>query len=98
MFNKPITTKVFGIELDSQFYFIKKSNKLTFDWNWKDNGLDKLSSIDFNSLSNLIDEYVIDFDAIADKKTFALRSWIQNQANKFLCKFHNEKKDKLTLA
>jgi hypothetical protein len=47
-------------------------------------------------LSNLIDQFIIDFDSVVDKKTSALRSWIQNQANKFLQKFHQEKKEKLT--
>ncbi len=70
-------------------------------------GLEKLSSNDFISLSNLIDQFIIDFDQIAynntinnnmNKKSSSLRIWLQNQANKFLHKFHSEKKDKLTLA
>jgi vacuolar protein sorting-associated protein 54 len=63
---------------------------------FKENGLDRLNSNDFISLSNLIDQFVIDFDAIATKKTCYLRAWLQNQANKFLIKFHTEKKDKLS--
>lgn len=46
----------------------------------------------------MIDQFVIDFDSIAKKKTTTLRSWLQNQANKFLHKFHLERKDKLILA
>ncbi len=64
---------------------------------FKETGLDKLNANDFISLSNLIDQFVLDFDAIANKKTSSLRSWLQNQANKFLHKFHGEKKDKLSL-
>ena len=57
--------------------------------------MDKLNSNDFISLSNLIDQFIIDFDSIANKKTSSLRSWTQNQANKFMQKFHSEKRDKL---
>jgi vacuolar protein sorting-associated protein 54 len=69
------------------------------------NSLDKLSSNDFISLSNLIDQFIIDFDQItnnksnvSNKKVSALGIWIQNQANKYLYKFHSEKKEKLILA
>ena len=65
---------------------------------FKESGLEKLNSNDFISLSNLIDQFVLDFDIIASKKTSSLRSWLQNQANKFLHKFHGEKKEKLSLA
>ena len=61
----------------------------------KENGIEKLNSNDFISLSNLIDQFIINFDSVVDKKTSALRSWIQNQATKFLHKFHQEKRDKL---
>ena len=57
---------------------------------------DRLNSNNFISLSNLIDQFVLDFDAIAAKKTSSLRVWLQSQANKFLHKFHAEKKDKLS--
>ena len=63
---------------------------------FKENSFDKLSSSDFISISNLIDQFVLDFDEIANKKTSELRLWIQSQANKFISKFHNEKKEKLT--
>jgi vacuolar protein sorting-associated protein 54 len=58
--------------------------------------MDKIDSNDFISISNLIEQFVIDFDIIANKKTASLRSWIQNQANKFLQKFHSVKKDKIS--
>lgn len=45
-------------------------------------GLDRLNLNDFISLTNLIDQFVIDFDVIANKKTSSLRSWIQNQVKK----------------
>ena len=59
-------------------------------------GIEKLSVSDFISLSSLIDQFVVEFDLIANKKTSSLRSWLQNQSNKFFNKFHNEKKEKLT--
>lgn len=40
---------------------------------------------------------MIDFDQIAEKKTSTLKSWLQNTCVKYLVKFHNEKKEKLTL-
>lgn len=41
---------------------------------------------------------MLEFDKTANKKTTPLRSWLHNQANKFLYKFHSEKRQKLTLA
>ena len=63
---------------------------------FRDNSLEKLSANDFISISNLIEQFVLDFDAIANKKTASLRSWLKNQANKYLQKFHQEKREKLT--
>ena len=60
------------------------------------NGIEKLTINDFISLTNLIEQFIVDFDTLANKKTATLRSWIQNQANKFLQKFHNERKEKLS--
>ncbi len=50
---------------------------------FRDNGLDKLSLNDFISLTNLTDQFILDFDSFANKKTSTLRSWIQTQVNKF---------------
>ena len=74
------------------------NNSVNFNLNFysKDNSYDKLSVTDFVSLLNLLDEFIIEYDSIADKKTSTLRSWIQNQGNKFLIKFHNEKKERIT--
>jgi vacuolar protein sorting-associated protein 54 len=63
---------------------------------FRDNSLEKLSANDFISISNLIEQFVLDFDTIASKKTVSLRSWLKNQANKYLQKFHQEKREKLT--
>lgn len=41
---------------------------------------------------------MVEVDNISKNKTATLRSWLQNQSNKFLNKFHSERKDKLTLA
>jgi vacuolar protein sorting-associated protein 54 len=46
----------------------------------------------------LIDTFLIEVDKISKNKTATLRSWLQNQTNKFLSKFHTERKDKLVLA
>jgi hypothetical protein len=64
----------------------------------ENNGLEKLSLNDFISLTNLIDQFTIDFDSLANKKTCSLRLWTHTQANKFLQKFHLERKEKLLLA
>ncbi len=86
---------------------VNQNNSMLNNINNNNHGLEKLSSNDFISLSNLIDQFIIDFDQIAynntinnnmNKKSSSLRIWLQNQANKFLHKFHSEKKDKLTLA
>ena len=63
---------------------------------FKDNSFDKLSVNDFISLSNILDQFVIEYDTLAQRKTSTLRSWMQNQGNKFLIKFHSERKDRLT--
>lgn len=65
---------------------------------FKGSSLEKLNLNDFFSLTNLTDQFILEFDSIANKKTSSLRSWIQNQANEFLKKFHNDRKDKLSLA
>jgi hypothetical protein len=65
-------------------------------FNLKDSSFDKLSANDFVSLSNLLEEFIIEYDSIANKKTSTLRSWVQNQGNKFLIKFHSERKDRIT--
>lgn len=46
---------------------------------FKENSIDKLNLNDFISLTNLADQFIIEFDTIANKKTSSLRSWIQNQ-------------------
>ncbi len=71
-------------------------NLLNFPLDKKDNSVDKLNTNDFVSLSNLLEEFIIDFDAIAEKKLSTLRSWLQTQGNKFLIRFHLERKDRLT--
>jgi hypothetical protein len=65
------------------------------DGKTKDSSYKKLSVADFVLLSNLLDEFIIEYDSIADKKTSTLRSWIQNQVNEFLIKFHNERKERI---
>lgn len=62
---------------------------------FQDSSYEKLGTNDFVSLSNLLDEFIIEYDLIADKKTSTLRSWIQNQGNKFLIKFHSERKGRI---
>jgi vacuolar protein sorting-associated protein 54 len=64
---------------------------------FKENIMDRLNSNDFISLTSLIDQFVVDIDVIVNKKTSCLRSWLQNQANKFIQKYHQERKEKLTL-
>ena len=41
---------------------------------------------------------MVEVDKLCKNKTATLRSWLQNQSNKFLNKFHTDRKDKLTLA
>ena len=72
---------------------VNQNNSMLNNINNNNHGLEKLSSNDFISLSNLIDQFIIDFDQIAynntinnnmNKKSSSLRIWLQNQANKFI--------------
>ena len=51
---------------------------------FKENSIDRLSLNDFISLTNLTDQFIIEFDTIANKKTSSLRSWIQNQVKYYI--------------
>ena len=59
--------------------------------------MEKITSNDFISLISVIDEFISDYDALAERKTSSLKSWIQTQSNKFLLKFHDERKARLML-
>ena len=82
--------------LSSSCDYAKERLVKLLDGKTKDNSYEKLPVADFFLLSNLLDEFIIEYDSIADKKTSTLRSWIQNQGIKFLIKFHNERKERIT--
>ncbi|CAF0926719.1 unnamed protein product [Brachionus calyciflorus] len=68
------------------------------DAKFKANNYEKINSQNFSLFSNLIDHFLTEIDKISKNKTATLRSWLQNQSNKFLNKYHTERKDKLILA
>ncbi|KAH9492137.1 Vacuolar protein sorting-associated protein 54 [Bulinus truncatus] len=63
----------------------------------KDGFLDRLSSAEFVILSRHIENFVSDTEKVCGKKSMSLRGVLQNQANKFVARFHEERKNKLSL-
>ncbi|XP_059162302.1 vacuolar protein sorting-associated protein 54-like [Physella acuta] len=63
----------------------------------KDGFLDRLSSAEFVSLSRSIESFVTDTEQVCGRKSMSLRGVLQTQANKFVARFHEERKNKLSL-
>ncbi|XP_055878405.1 vacuolar protein sorting-associated protein 54-like [Biomphalaria glabrata] len=63
----------------------------------KDGFLDRLSSSEFVILSRCIEDFVSDTEQVCGRKSMSLRGVLQNQANKFVARFHEERKNKLSL-
>ncbi|KAM9316066.1 vacuolar protein sorting-associated protein 54 [Gastrophryne carolinensis] len=63
----------------------------------KDGFLEKLTSSEFVSLSRAVEGFVQDTEKICSKRSMSLRGALQSQANKFVNRFHEERKTKLSL-
>nr|XP_033794558.1 vacuolar protein sorting-associated protein 54 isoform X1 [Geotrypetes seraphini]XP_033794559.1 vacuolar protein sorting-associated protein 54 isoform X1 [Geotrypetes seraphini] len=63
----------------------------------KDGFLEKLTSSEFVTLSRLVEAFVLDTEQICGRKSMSLRGALQSQANRFVNRFHEERKTKLSL-
>ncbi|XP_005105432.1 vacuolar protein sorting-associated protein 54 [Aplysia californica] len=63
----------------------------------KDGFLERLSSAEFVALSRDIEAFVSDTEQVCGRKSMSLRGILQTQANKFVARFHEERKTKLSL-
>ncbi|NXG59744.1 VPS54 protein, partial [Hemiprocne comata] len=63
----------------------------------KDGFLEKLNSNEFVALSCLMEGFILDTEQICGRKSMSLRGALQSQANRFVNRFHEERKTKLSL-
>ncbi|XP_061478248.1 vacuolar protein sorting-associated protein 54 isoform X3 [Rhineura floridana] len=63
----------------------------------KDGFLEKLNSAEFVALSRLMETFILDTEQICGRKSMSLRGALQSQANRFVNRFHEERKTKLSL-
>ncbi|XP_052766804.1 vacuolar protein sorting-associated protein 54-like [Mya arenaria] len=63
----------------------------------KDGFLERLSSAEFVTLSRLIEKFVSDCEEVCGRKSTSLRVTVQSQACRFVSKFHEDRKNKLSL-
>ncbi|XP_053568049.1 vacuolar protein sorting-associated protein 54 isoform X2 [Bombina bombina] len=63
----------------------------------KDGFLEKLNSSEFVVLSRSVEGFVMETEKICGRKSTSLRGALQSQANKFVNRFHEERKTKLSL-
>nr|Q9JMK8.1 RecName: Full=Vacuolar protein sorting-associated protein 54; AltName: Full=Vps54-like protein [Rattus norvegicus]CAB96885.1 Vps54l-like protein [Rattus norvegicus] len=63
----------------------------------KDGFLEKLNSTEFIALSRLMETYIVDTEQICGRKSTSLLGALQSQANKFVNRFHEERRTKLSL-
>uniref|UniRef100_A0A8C3TRX5 Vacuolar protein sorting-associated protein 54 n=1 Tax=Catharus ustulatus TaxID=91951 RepID=A0A8C3TRX5_CATUS len=63
----------------------------------KDGFLEKLNSNEFVTLSRLMEGFILDTEQICGRKSMSLRGALQSQANRFVNRFHEERKTKLSL-
>uniref|UniRef100_A0A8B9PYR9 Vacuolar protein sorting-associated protein 54 n=1 Tax=Apteryx owenii TaxID=8824 RepID=A0A8B9PYR9_APTOW len=63
----------------------------------KDGFLEKLNSSEFVALSRLMEGFILDTEQICGRRSMSLRGALQSQANKFVNRFHEERKTKLSL-
>ncbi|XP_027629130.1 vacuolar protein sorting-associated protein 54 isoform X5 [Tupaia chinensis] len=62
----------------------------------KDGFLEKLNSMEFITLSRLMETFILDTEQICGRKSMSLLGALQSQANKFVNRFHEERKTKLS--
>ncbi|KAB0394637.1 hypothetical protein E2I00_008225, partial [Balaenoptera physalus] len=63
----------------------------------KDGFLEKLNSTEFITLSRLMETFILETEQICGRKSMSLLGALQSQANKFVNRFHEERKTKLSL-
>lgn len=61
----------------------------------QDGFLEKLNSNEFVTLSRLMEGFILDTEQICGRKSMSLRGALQSQANRFVNRFHEERKTKL---
>lgn len=62
----------------------------------KEGALDKLSSKDFVILARIVERFVLDCETVSGKKSLNLRGTLLSQAKRFIERFHEERKHKLS--
>ncbi|KAI1896904.1 hypothetical protein AGOR_G00099670 [Albula goreensis] len=63
----------------------------------KDGSLERLSSSEFVCLSQAVEHFVRDTEELCRRRSVSLRGALQSQANRFVHRFHEERKTKLSL-
>ncbi|XP_017290481.1 vacuolar protein sorting-associated protein 54 isoform X2 [Kryptolebias marmoratus] len=63
----------------------------------KDGSLERLNSTEFVSLSQAVEGFVRDTEELCGRTRLSLRGELQNQAKRFVHRFHEERKNKLGL-
>ncbi|KAJ8246182.1 hypothetical protein GJAV_G00264610 [Gymnothorax javanicus] len=63
----------------------------------KDGALERLSSAEFVCLSQAIEQFVRDTEELCHRRSVSLQGALQSQANRFVQRFHEERKTKLSL-
>uniref|UniRef100_A0A3Q3XL76 Vacuolar protein sorting-associated protein 54 n=1 Tax=Mola mola TaxID=94237 RepID=A0A3Q3XL76_MOLML len=63
----------------------------------KDGSLERLSSAEFVSLSQAVEAFARDTEELCGRHSVSLRGALQSQANRFVHRFHDERKTKLSL-
>ncbi|XP_076004056.1 vacuolar protein sorting-associated protein 54 [Genypterus blacodes] len=63
----------------------------------KDGSLERLSSAEFVCLSQAVEGFVKDTEELCGRRSVSLRGALQSQANRFVHRFHEERKTKLGL-
>ncbi|XP_061736689.1 vacuolar protein sorting-associated protein 54 isoform X5 [Nerophis ophidion] len=63
----------------------------------KDGSLERLSSADFVALSVAVEDFAKDTEDVCGRRSVSLRGALQSQANRFVHRFHDERKTKLSL-
>ncbi|XP_008315437.1 vacuolar protein sorting-associated protein 54 [Cynoglossus semilaevis] len=63
----------------------------------KDGSLERLSSAEFVTLSQAVEAFVRDTEELCCRRSVSLRGALQSQANRFVHRFHEERKTKLSL-
>ncbi|XP_068088464.1 vacuolar protein sorting-associated protein 54 [Hyperolius riggenbachi] len=63
----------------------------------KDGFLEKLNSAEFVALSRAVEVFVQDTEKMCGRRSMSLRGALQGQANRFVNRFHEERKTKLSL-